>query len=93
VQKKSRRVSAYLRSLEKYWPLLSFQIRGRYELKVRREVQRLSLLTQHLAVPPTHLLDVRFDSARGMDESLISVLPTVEQNSLSNLFPNLFSGL
>jgi hypothetical protein len=90
VQKKSRRVSAYLRSLEKYWPLLSFRIRGRYELKVRREVQRLSLLTQHVAVPPTHLLDVSFDPIRGMEKSLISGLPTVEQNSLGNLFPRLF---
>jgi predicted nucleotidyltransferase len=92
VGKKKRRVNAYLRSLQKAWPVLTPEIRRRYEIKVRREVQRLSLLTRNLAVPPTKLLDIAFDPARGMDKGLVDTLSPAEQNCLNELFPRLLDG-
>ena len=57
VEAKRRRVGAFMRSLPHSWASLEQGFRIKYAIKLRREMQRLLLLEQGVAVPPTRMLD------------------------------------
>jgi predicted nucleotidyltransferase len=62
VDEKRRRVSAFMRSLQKSWLQLEECFRVKYSVKLRRETQRLILLERNVAVPPTRILDAAWAS-------------------------------
>ena len=57
IEKKRRRIQAFLTHLPKAWQDLEMCFKEKYSVKVRREVQRLLLLEQAVPVPPTVVLD------------------------------------
>lgn len=67
IAQKRRRVSAFMRSLQRSWDRLDSCFKHKYATKVRREAQRLVLLERGDAVPPTRILDdfwaATFDSS------------------------------
>src|SRR5258708_31438915 len=62
IGQKRRRVNAFMRSLQKSWLRLDECFRTKYSVKLRREAQRLILLEQNEAVPPTRILDFSWAS-------------------------------
>jgi predicted nucleotidyltransferase len=65
VEEKHRRVSAFMRSLQNSWFKLEECFRVKYSVKLRRETQRLLLLEQNVAIPPTRILDYAWPSVAG----------------------------
>lgn len=57
VSHKERRVSALVSGLWRYWDRLHPEFRQKYLTTIRRESQRLKLLANGIAVPPTPVLD------------------------------------
>jgi hypothetical protein len=57
IAEKRRRVNAFMRYLPDSWSRLDEGFRVKYSIKVRREAQRLLLLSRHVPVPPTRMLD------------------------------------
>ena len=83
--RKQRRVRAYVRSLERHWQQLSPSAKCRYEIKLRRELQRLQLLQVGKPVPSTPALDRSFVPKSQYDLIASSRLPSSIQRSLSKL--------
>jgi len=54
---KARRIERLVSGLQKAWSRLHPVFHCRYRLSVRRELQRLDLLSQKIAVPPGAILD------------------------------------
>jgi len=54
---KARRIAKLAESLNTYWPKLHPDFRHKYLMMIRREGQRLTILLEGNAVPPTPLLD------------------------------------
>jgi predicted nucleotidyltransferase len=57
VSHKERRISGLVNGLWRYWDRLHPEFRRRYLTTIRREGQRLRLLTNGIAIPPTPVLD------------------------------------
>lgn len=57
IGEKRRRVEAFMRHLPDSWSRLDEGFRIKYSIKVRREAQRLLLLSRRVPVPPTRMLD------------------------------------
>jgi predicted nucleotidyltransferase len=55
--RKKYRIAARLRALHHAWPRLHSIFQIKHATTIRRELQRLSLLLQRTAIPPTPLLD------------------------------------
>jgi hypothetical protein len=69
IGEKRRRVEAFMRHLPDSWPTLDESFRLKYSIKVRREAQRLLLLSRRVPVPPTRMLDVSWrDFSASQDE-------------------------
>ena len=56
-KRKLRRISSLLNAVSGGWSRLHPVFRRRYQTTIRREIQRYGRLVEHLAVPPTALLD------------------------------------
>lgn len=57
ISHKEHRVVALVNGLWRYWDRLHPEFRRKHLITIRREVQRLELLTNGKAVPPTPILD------------------------------------
>jgi len=57
INKKHRRLSNRVEGLWNYWDRLHPEFRQKYMKTIRREIQRLQLLTEDIAIPPTPMLD------------------------------------
>lgn len=86
-RRKHRRICAYVRSLEKHWQELSPSMRSRYQLKLRRELQRLQLLTAERPIPPTPTLDHSFTPDLRRALVMSSELPSRTKDAVLRLFP------
>jgi len=86
-RRKHRRICAYARSLEKHWHELSPSTKLRYQFKLRRELQRLQLLTAERPIPPTPTLDQSFTPDSGRALVMSSELPSVAKRAILRLFP------
>ncbi|WP_390905465.1 nucleotidyltransferase domain-containing protein [Occallatibacter riparius] len=86
VERKERRIDAYVRSLERHWDELSFQARSRYEIKIRRELQRLQLLQKGEPVMPTPILDRALESTAQIDAIVSSCASPSLLQRISKLF-------
>ena len=62
ILEKRRRVEAFMRHLPDSWSVLDEGFRVKYSVKVRREAQRLLLLSRGVPVPPTRMLDTVWGS-------------------------------
>jgi hypothetical protein len=62
--RKRRRVESFMRSLPRAWNALDGSFKVKYSIKVRREMQRLLLLTQSVPIPPTIILDTAWQESR-----------------------------
>jgi len=62
IAEKRRRVEAFMRHLPNSWARLEEGFRVKYSIKVRREAQRLLLLSRGVPVPPTSMLDTCWSS-------------------------------
>ena len=62
ILEKRRRVEAFMRHLPDAWSRLEEGFRVKYSIKVRREAQRLLLLSRGVPVPPTRMLDTCWGS-------------------------------
>jgi predicted nucleotidyltransferase len=58
IQNKRRRISAFMRALERCWFSLDECFRVKFAKKIRRETQRLLMMERGLPVPPTKIIDV-----------------------------------
>jgi hypothetical protein len=56
-KQKLRRINAILNAVSRGWSRLHPVFRRRYQTTIRREIQRYGRLVEHVAVPPTPLLD------------------------------------
>jgi len=70
VSRKERRVLALVDGLWSYWDRIHVDFRRKYLTTIRREVQRLQLLREGIAVPPSPILDRKWD-AYGASDSWI----------------------
>jgi Nucleotidyltransferase domain len=68
-QQKKTAITFYLNELMRLWPHLHSGARDRHARRVRRDVQRLSLLHEQKVVPSTPILDLEWarDAGRGHD--------------------------
>lgn len=57
VERKRRRIISISRSATHFWTKLHPTFQHQYDISIRRELQRLELLLNHLQVPPTKVLD------------------------------------
>lgn len=57
IHNKRQRIESFLTHLSGPWPTLEEDFRVKYSVKLRREAQRLALLTRGVAIPPTWVLD------------------------------------
>ncbi|HZR58129.1 MAG TPA: nucleotidyltransferase domain-containing protein [Terriglobales bacterium] len=76
--RKEARIVGLLMCAPKWWSKLHPVFRTKYELTIRRELQRLDLLRQRVPVPPTHALDadwVQHGSARDYFLEVAATLP------------------
>ncbi|MBB5063117.1 nucleotidyltransferase domain-containing protein [Granulicella mallensis] len=87
VTRKEKRISAYVRSLERHWGLLSDQAKLHYGVKIRRELQRLQFLQNGQAVPPTKLLDIAFASRAGGGFDSLQCVSGPLQKKILAFFP------
>jgi len=55
--RKQKRISSLLRNGAQRWPRLHPVFHAKYRIMIRRELQRLKLLSNHVPIPPTPLLD------------------------------------
>jgi hypothetical protein len=85
VARKARRITSYVRSLKSHWRELSSTAKSRYELKLRRELQRLQLLQGGQSVPCTPALDTAFPSGSQQDLIMSSSLSTEVKIQLMEL--------
>jgi Nucleotidyltransferase domain len=70
---KRRLISGRLTGLRKRWDLLGPSYRRKHVAKLRRDLQRLYLLTMNIAVPPTPVLDYLWSCVRNKERSLIAL--------------------
>jgi predicted nucleotidyltransferase len=87
--RKERRINAYARSLEMYWRGLGSGAKYRYEIKIKRELQRLQLLRNGEPVPPTLLLDRKIELLRNR----VAAPSTRAPDSLEGRFRTIFAGI
>lgn len=69
VSQKERRVLALVDGLWAYWDRIHPEFRRKYLTTIRREVQRLELLREGIAVAPTPTLDRIWKSEHGVADS------------------------
>ncbi len=69
LSKKERRVAALVDGLWVYWDRIHPEFRRKYLTTIRREVQRLQLLREGVAVPPTPMLDRKWKNEHGAADS------------------------
>jgi hypothetical protein len=89
IGEKRRRVEAFMRHLPDSWPRLDEGFRLKYSIKVRREAQRLLLLSRRVPVPPTKMLDASWrDFSASQDElhELLHGLARQGQSEFSRQF-------
>jgi hypothetical protein len=88
VMRKEKRIAAYIRSLKVHWNDLSATAKTRYELKIRRELQRLQFLQNGKAVPPTKILDLNPRAFVGSTMSQFHHISNSYQHEIRELFPH-----
>jgi len=69
--RKQKRISSFLLSVAQRWPRLHPVFRMKYRITIRRELQRLMLLSTRLPIPPTPLLDSEWQAGRGSAAHLL----------------------
>lgn len=90
IREKRRRLEAFMRYLPDAWSRLDEGFRVKYSIKVRREAQRLLLLSRRVPVPPTRMLDTSWsDFSASQDElhELLRGLTREGRSRFSRQFP------
>lgn len=87
ILRKSRRIEAYLSALERHWSQLGSSVKSRYQKKLRRELQRLSLLKAGKPIPPTPLLDAEFSKSCWQELITASGINGDVRATILRLFP------
>ncbi len=77
IDRKRRRIKAFMRHLPLAWDDLESGYRAKYGIKLRRETQRLILLESGVPVPPTVLLDNLWISHRDRCDDVLLKLQSV----------------
>ncbi|ADW70444.1 nucleotidyltransferase domain-containing protein [Granulicella tundricola] len=96
ITKKENRINAYSRSLNKHWMALNGSSKKKYSLKVRRELQRLSILVAKHPVPPTKILDQLWSSPNTRVSEELRVFSIAKRLALSDtsfLEPELYDSI
>ena len=70
---KARRIERLVNGLEKAWYRLHPVFHYRYRLSVRREVQRLDLLRQQIAIPPGAILDSYWRNDAAYHQQIVEI--------------------
>jgi hypothetical protein len=78
VIRKRERVSSVLRNAAKRWSRLHPIFHSKYLTTIRRELQRLKLLSSRLPIPPTPLLDSEWQVDRGSAGELLQLALSLE---------------
>ena len=81
--RKQARVLGLLMSGPKWWSKLHPMFHNKYKLMIRRELQRLDLMRQKIAVPPTFTLDSDWERASKTKNDLIDVAATLPLSPLA----------
>ncbi len=64
IERKRNRIIALSRTATYFWSRLHSTFQHQYDLAIRRELQRLELLLNHLQIPPTKVLDDEWCGSR-----------------------------
>lgn len=86
VHSKQLRLQSYASALEDRWDKLSEVFKQKYVVKLRRETQRLILLRERVAVPPTLLLDNEWLANAEESERVVSIITQVLQSLSGSTF-------
>ena len=89
IREKRRRVEAFMRHLPDSWSRLDEGFKNKYSIKVRREAQRLLLLSRRAPVPPTRMLDTSwgdFSTSQHELHELLHGLVGPDQSEFSRQF-------
>jgi len=73
-RQKERRIKALSVGLQTYWQRLHPDFQHKYLVMIRREIQRLDILRQGIAIPPTPQLDEYWTSHRASDDRLADTI-------------------
>jgi predicted nucleotidyltransferase len=90
IEEKRRRVEAFMRHLPDSWSRLDEGFRVKYAIKVRREAQRLLLISRGVPVPPTRMLDTcwhDFSESHNELDDLLNRFAPRDRNEFSRQFP------
>jgi hypothetical protein len=71
--RKAYRVARLIANVRHSWCVLHPVFRSKYQLTIRRELQRLGLLRVGIAVPPTPVLDLRWQGHEQAVEELLEI--------------------
>jgi hypothetical protein len=75
INRKERRVRSLIGSVHRVWPAFHTLFRLKYAVTVRRELQRLALLQDRAPIPPTPILDLRWQTGAQQAYELLDVAP------------------
>lgn len=81
IREKRRRVEAFMRHLPDSWSRLDEAFRAKYSIKIRREAQRLLLLSRRVPVPPTRMLDTSWSDFSTSPHELPELLHEISRQS------------
>jgi predicted nucleotidyltransferase len=84
LQRKQCRVASLIKNVHRGWPNLHILLRRKYRITVRRELQRLRLLQNQVAIPPTPVLDLQWTNRETTGDELLDILPIVSRTQLLN---------
>jgi hypothetical protein len=73
IMRKQKRISSLLRNAGQRWPRLHPVFQAKYRTTIRRELQRLKLLSNQLPIPPTPLLDSEWQVDRDSAADLLQL--------------------
>lgn len=82
IDKKRRRLITRVEGLWDYWDRLHPEFRQKYMKTIRREIQRLQLLTESIAVPPTPTLDRSWIEDSATVDRWSMFIKTIEPGSM-----------
>jgi predicted nucleotidyltransferase len=78
ISRKQKRISSLLRNAAQRWPRLHPVFQAKYRITIRRELQRLKLLSNRLPIPPTPLLDSEWQVDRDSATELLQLTLNVD---------------
>jgi hypothetical protein len=75
---KRRLIVARAKALEKAWTTLADAYKIKHVVKLRRDLQRLEMLTTRIAIPPTPILDQHWQKVTNHEREILLILKRCE---------------